>query len=91
MLFRSKINPSWAQKPSGKIILSSLIHAYLQDGGPQLQFNMQRIEDLKAAQAHPEQYRDIVVRIAGYCEYFVNLDHQLQNEIISRTAHELAN
>ena len=86
-----KINPSWAQKPSGKIILSSLIHAYLQDGGPQLQFNMQRIEDLKAAQAHPEQYRDIVVRIAGYCEYFVNLDHQLQNEIISRTAHELAN
>ncbi len=86
-----KINPSWAQKPSGKIILSSLIHAYLQDNGPQMQFNMQRIEDLKAAQAHPEQNRDIVVRIAGYCEYFVNLDHQLQNEIISRTAHELAN
>jgi len=86
-----KINPSWAQKPSGKIILSSLIHAYLQDGGPQMQFNMQRVEDLKAAQIHPEQNRDIVVRIAGYCEYFVNLDHQLQNEIISRTAHELAN
>ena len=86
-----KINPSWAQKPSGKIILSSLIHAYLRDHGPQMQFNMQRIEDLKAAQVHPEQNRDIVVRIAGYCEYFVNLDHQLQNEIISRTAHELAN
>lgn len=86
-----KINPSWAQKPSGKMILSALIHAYLRDNGPQMQFNMQRIEDLKAAQVHPEQNRDIVVRIAGYCEYFVNLDHQLQNEIISRTAHELAN
>jgi formate C-acetyltransferase len=88
--FNVKVNPSWAQKASGRLILTSLIHSWLQGGGPQMQFNMQKLEDLRAAQVRPELHRDIVVRIAGYCEYFVNLDTQLQNEIISRTEHELA-
>lgn len=90
LAFNVKINPSWAQKPAGKAILTALIRAWLKDNGPQMQFNMQHVADLKEAQAHPEEHRDIVVRIAGYCEFFVNLDLQLQNEIISRTEHELA-
>ena len=42
-----------------------------------------------AVQVHPDKHRDLVVRIAGYCEYFVNLDHRLQCEIIERTLHEV--
>ena len=58
--------------------------------GPQLQVNFVNAEDLIAAQKEPEKHRDLVVRIAGYCEYFVNLDRKLQGEIIARTMHELA-
>jgi formate C-acetyltransferase len=41
------------------------------------------------AQANPEQYRGLIVRVAGYSDYFNNLSEQLQNEIITRTAHEM--
>ena len=44
-------------------------------------------EILRKAQKEPEKYANVVVRIGGYCEYFVNLDRTLQNEIIERTAH----
>jgi formate C-acetyltransferase len=43
---------------------------------------------LRQAQAHPDQYRDLIVRVAGYSDYFCNLGLALQEEIISRTEHE---
>jgi len=46
--------------------------------------------DLTAARACPEQYRHVIVRVAGFCEYFTNLDRQLQNEIIERTSQRAA-
>jgi Holliday junction DNA helicase RuvA len=75
---------------TGTDALKALIQAYLYDRGPQLQINFVNAEDLLAAQREPEKHRDLVVRIAGYCEYFVNLDRKLQSEIISRTLHEMA-
>jgi pyruvate formate-lyase/glycerol dehydratase family glycyl radical enzyme len=53
---------------------------------PHVQFNVVSAETLRQAQAHPEEYRGLVVRVAGYSAYFVELDQGLQNEIIARTA-----
>ena len=53
---------------------------------PHVQFNVVAAETLRHAQAHPEEYRGLVVRVAGYSAYFTELDHDLQNEIIARTA-----
>ena len=47
------------------------------------------VESLKKAKVEPEKYRNLIVRIGGYCEYFVNLDGSLQDEIITRTIHGL--
>ena len=85
-----KVNASLLKDKTGSDALKALIMAYLADRGPQLQVNFVNAEDLLAAQKEPEKHRDLVVRIAGYCEYFVNLDRKLQSEIIARTLHELA-
>jgi len=53
---------------------------------PHVQFNVVSAETLRHAQAHPEEYRGLVVRVAGYSAYFTELDHDLQDEIIARTA-----
>jgi len=53
--------------------------------GHHIQFNVVTAETLRKAQQHPEQYRDLIVRVAGYSDYFVDLGLDLQNEIICRT------
>ena len=83
-----RINPALLSTDAGVRCLKQLIKAYLGDGGPQLQLNFVRQQDLLAAQRDPLSHRDIVVRIAGFCEYFINLDHRQQDEIIARTEHE---
>lgn len=85
-----KINSALLSDKAGTDALMALIKAYLEDLGPQLQINYVDANDLIAAQKEPEKYKNLVVRIAGYCEYFVNLDRKLQGEIISRTLHEIA-
>ena len=55
---------------------------------PHIQFNVVRREDLLDAQKHPDQYRSLTVRVAGYTAYFTELAGELQNEIIARTAYE---
>jgi formate C-acetyltransferase len=70
-------------------ILIALIKAYFQRGGCQVQFNMVDSATLRDAQAHPEQYRDLVVRVSGYSALFTGLSETAQNEIISRTEYEL--
>lgn len=84
-----KINGSLLKDKMGTDALQALVKAYLGDLGPQLQINYVDANDLLAAQKEPDKYKNLVVRIAGYCEYFVNLDRKLQGEIISRTMHEL--
>lgn len=80
-----KVNPEICRTPVGKNALKWLFRAYMEDGGPQLQAYLVRTEDLKDAKIHPERHRNLIVRVGGYCEYFVNLDAALQEEIITRT------
>lgn len=67
--------------------LRSLVETFMRRGGFELQVNVVDRDTLLAAQAHPEQYRDLVVRIGGYSDYFVGLSPQMQAEIIQRTEH----
>ena len=56
-------------------------------GGHHIQFNVVDSETLERARKHPEEFRDLIVRVAGYSDYFCDLSSALQSEIISRTAH----
>ncbi len=84
-----KVNPTLVNDEAGTNAIKSLIKAYIKNGGPQIQFNFVDPDMLKEAQLFPEKHNDIVVRVAGYCEYFVNLDRTLQDEIVQRTMHEM--
>jgi formate C-acetyltransferase len=68
--------------------LLDVVETYLGRGGFEVQVNVVDKETLLAAQKHPEQYRDLVVRIGGYSDYFVGLSAEMQEEIILRTEHE---
>ena len=84
-----KVTPTLLKTEKGSAAVSNLVKAYLNSGGPQIQINVTDRETLKDAQVHPDKHRDLIVRVAGYCEYFVNLDEKLQSEIIKRTEHDL--
>ncbi len=68
--------------------LVSLIRTYFAMGGHHIQFNVVDTDTLLDAQKHPEEYRDLLVRVAGYSDYFNDMTEQLQNEIIARTQNE---
>ena len=68
--------------------LASLIRTYFKFGGHHIQFNIVDTATLHDAQQHPEEYRDLLVRVAGYSDYFNDMTEQLQNEIIARTENE---
>jgi formate C-acetyltransferase len=67
--------------------LGHLIRGYFALKGHHLQFNVVTAETLREAQARPEQHRDLIVRVAGYSDYFCDLIRPLQDEIIARTEH----
>jgi formate C-acetyltransferase len=56
--------------------------------GHHIQFNVVNADTLRDAQQHPEKHQDLIVRVAGYSDYFNDLGTDLQNEIIKRTEHE---
>ncbi len=65
--------------------MAALIRAYFSMNGHHVQFNVVTAETLRDARRHPEKYRDLIVRVAGYSDYFVDLTPALQDEIIRRT------
>jgi formate C-acetyltransferase len=67
---------------------ASLVRTYFKFGGHHIQFNIVDTETLLDAQKHPENYRDLLVRVAGYSDYFNDMTEQLQNEIIARTEND---
>ncbi len=69
--------------------LAALIRGYFHQGGHHVQFNVVDREILLDAMTHPEQHRDLIVRVAGYSDYFVLLSSDIQREILSRTEHGL--
>ena len=80
-----KFHPAALKGINGARKCLSLIKTYFDLGGYHVQFNCVGSETLKNAQTHPEEYRDLVVRVAGFSAFFVHLDPAVQNEIINRT------
>ena len=64
-----------------------MIRTYFKMGGEQLQPTVISTDVLKAAQKHPDEYLNLVVKVGGYSAYFVDLGHEIQNEVISRSEH----
>ena len=67
--------------------LGDLVRSYFRMDGHHVQFNVVDAETLRQAQEKPDEYRHLIVRVAGYSDYFVDVGRELQNEIISRTEH----
>jgi pyruvate-formate lyase len=76
-------------KTSGLRRFVSIIDKYFQTGGSQMQFNIVNAETLIEAQKNPEEYSDLIVRVAGYSAYFTQLSKDVQLDIIERTGQRL--
>ena len=87
-LLNMKFHPK-ALEGGGKQKLISLIQTYFDLDGMELQFNITDAETLRKAQEHPDEYKDLVVRIAGFSSYFVELHKDMQDDVIKRTELEL--
>ena len=79
-----RIHPSALSREDGIAKLRDMVKAYMAGGGAEAQFNVVDNETLRAAQENPEEYKNLVVRIAGYSAYFIDMTTDQQNDIISR-------
>ena len=84
-LLNQKFTPRLVEGEAGLDNLAHLVRAYFKLDGHHIQFNVVTAETLRQAQACPEKHRDLIVRVAGYSDYFCDLTTALQNEIIART------
>ncbi len=84
-LLNMKLDPSLLKEERGKMILMNLLKSMCDLGVYHIQINVVSRETLLEAQKHPEKYRNLMVRVAGYSAYFVELEKAVQDEIISRT------
>jgi len=87
-LLNQKFTPSFFDGDEAIRKVSGLVRSYFRLDGHHIQFNVVDAETLRKAQKNPENYRDLIVRVAGYSDYFNDLGVDLQNEIINRTEHE---
>jgi pyruvate formate-lyase/glycerol dehydratase family glycyl radical enzyme len=86
-LLNQKFSPQFFEDDESYNCLTALIRSYFALEGHHIQFNVVNAETLWDAQKHPELYRNLIVRVAGYSDYFNDLGEDLQNEIILRTEH----
>ncbi len=87
-LLNQKFTPQLLADDAGINGLKDLVRSYFRLMGHHIQFNVVTAGLLREAQAQPEKYRDLIVRVAGYSDYFVDCSTELQNEIIHRTEHQ---
>ena len=87
-LLNQKFAPEVLADEEGLDKLAHLIRTYFKLDGHHIQFNVINADTLREAQKNPEKYRDLLVRVAGYTDYFINLSAELQDEIIKRTEHK---
>lgn len=87
-LLNVRFVPQLLKREEDQRKLASLIRTYFKFGGHHIQFNIVDTATLHDAQKHPEEYRDLLVRVAGYSDYFNDMTEQLQNEIIARTEND---
>jgi formate C-acetyltransferase len=86
-LLNQKFTPRLLDSDKGITGVAKLIRGYFRLNGHHIQFNVVTAEILRDAQKYPEKYRDLIVRVAGYSDYFNDLSESLQDEIIRRTEH----
>jgi trans-4-hydroxy-L-proline dehydratase len=84
-LLNQKFTPQLLANQKGITSVTKLIRSYFRLNGHHIQFNVVTADTLREAQKHPEKYRDLIVRVAGYSDYFNDLNEALQDEIIKRT------
>ncbi len=87
-LLNQKFTPSFFDTDEAIDKICKLVRAYFRMDGHHIQFNVVSADTLRDAKKHPEKYRDLIVRVAGYSDYFSDLIEPLQDEIIRRTEHE---
>ena len=86
------VNMKFSKSGIGKTSLNAmqgLIKAFIKRGGFEMQINVTDKETLIKAKEHPEEYRDLVVRVGGYSDYFAKLSPEMQEEVILRTEHQI--
>ncbi len=88
-LLNMKISPQCLKTTEDLHKFAGLIRGYFDQGGFHVQFNVIGADTLRDAQEHPENYRNLIVRVAGYSDYFVLLSREIQEEIVSRSEHGL--
>jgi pyruvate formate-lyase/glycerol dehydratase family glycyl radical enzyme len=86
-LLNQKFTPALLEGERGLNNLTDLVRTYFKMDGHHIQFNVAQADTLIKAQAAPDDYRDLIVRVAGYSDYFCDLSKELQDEIIERTEH----
>jgi trans-4-hydroxy-L-proline dehydratase len=87
-LLNMKFAPGLAETEEGLDKWAHLVRSYFKMDGHHVQFNVVTADTLRKAQVQPEAHRDLIVRVAGYSDYFCDLSTELQEEIITRTEHE---
>jgi pyruvate formate-lyase/glycerol dehydratase family glycyl radical enzyme len=87
-LLNQKFNPQLLEDEEGIDSLTHLVRSYFSMDGHHIQMNVVTADTLREAQQRPEKYRDLIVRVAGYSDYFCDLNQDLQDEIIRRTEHQ---
>jgi len=87
-LLNQKFTPHLLAGEDGIEKLAHLIRSYFKLDGHHIQLNVISADTLRDAQKHPEKYRDLIVRVAGYSDYFIDIAVDLQDEIIKRTEHK---
>jgi formate C-acetyltransferase len=86
-LLNQKLTPGLLTTDEGTNKFVNMVRSYFRMDGHHIQFNVVDAATLRAAQENPAKYRDLIVRVAGYSDYFCDLSKALQDEIISRTEH----
>jgi len=90
VLLNQKLNPSTLENNSDRHKLMALLRTFFEEHkGWHIQYNIVSRETLIEAKKHPDQYRDLVVRVAGYSAFFTALSPDTQDDIIARTEHTL--
>jgi len=86
-LLNLKFTPDLLAGDEGPGLVAALVRGYFAQGAHHVQFNVVSTDTLRAAKAEPEAHRNLIVRVAGYSDYFCDLGPELQDEIIRRTEH----
>ena len=80
-----RLHPSAVETEQGVNNVAALVRTYFDSGGMEVQFNVVSTEVLRDAQEHPEDYKDLVVRVSGYSAFFTDLGKSIQDDVIART------